>query len=144
MSQENVELVLGLQPGPDDDLAQVFRDDDMWAAFVEAVAPFAHPDMESVPFRFDAEQSYTGMDGFRAFFLDWLAPWARYRVEVEKAIDCREQVVVLYRAFGRHRGSTQEVKSAVSWVWTVRDGKIARVEFYADTAEALQAVGLAE
>ena len=29
-------------------------------------------------------------------------------------------------------------------VWTVRDGKVARVEFYTDRAAALEAIGLEE
>jgi ketosteroid isomerase-like protein len=32
----------------------------------------------------------------------------------------------------------------VSAVWTVRDGKIAHMEFYLDHSEALKAVGLEE
>jgi hypothetical protein len=39
-------------------------------------------------------------------------------------------------------GSTQEVKEAPAGAWTVRDGRIARAEFYTDRAEARQAMGL--
>jgi ketosteroid isomerase-like protein len=41
-------------------------------------------------------------------------------------------------------GSTKEVKLAPAVVYTVRDGKIARFEPYADPADALAAVGLSE
>ena len=37
MSQENVDLVSGLHPGPDVDTTQMFRDDDAWAAVAAAV-----------------------------------------------------------------------------------------------------------
>ena len=47
MSQANADLVQRLQPDPEVDFAQVFRDDDMWAAAVE-VGAFYHPDVESV------------------------------------------------------------------------------------------------
>jgi ketosteroid isomerase-like protein len=63
---------------------------------------------------------------------------------VEVAIDCGEQVLLLQRSSGRLEGGTQEVKLAPGVVWTVRDGKVARFEVYADRAEALKAVGLAE
>jgi hypothetical protein len=89
-------------------------------------------------------KTYTGLDGFRESWLDWLAPYAEYRTEVEEAIDCGERVLLLQSSSGRLEGSTKEVKLAPAVVYTVRDGKIARVEPYADRAEALNAVGLSE
>jgi ketosteroid isomerase-like protein len=62
-----------------------------------------------------------------------------------KAVDLGERVLLLYHSFGRLDGSTVEVKDELASVWTVRDGKIPYVEFYATThAEALKAMGLAE
>jgi len=144
MSQENVDLVLALTPASDVDLAQIFRGDDTWAASVEAMAPYFHPDFECVGTVFGIEKTYPGMDGFRAFELDWLAPWASFRADVEKTVDLGEHVLVLYRVFGRHPGGEQEVESAVAWVWTVRDGRIAGITGYSNHAEALEAVGLSE
>jgi ketosteroid isomerase-like protein len=69
--------------------------------------------------------------------------WACQLV-VEKTVDVGERVLVLYRVFGRHLDSAQEVGSAVAWIWTVRDGKIARIKGYVNHAEALNAVGLAD
>jgi hypothetical protein len=48
MSQENVELVTGLQPAPDVDIAALFRNEHMWSALVDAAVPFFHSDFESV------------------------------------------------------------------------------------------------
>jgi ketosteroid isomerase-like protein len=143
MSQENVELVLGLHSAPDVDLAQIFRDDLMWAASVEVMASSFHADFECIATVL-GDNAYRGIDGFRAFQPDWLAPWARYRAEVEKTIDLGERIVVLYRIFGWHQGSTQEVKSTAAWIWTVRNGKIAGIRGYAAPAEALKAVGVEE
>jgi ketosteroid isomerase-like protein len=140
MSRANVELVLALTPARDVDVAPIFRDDDTWAASVEAMAAVVHPDFECVGTLFGTETAYAGMEGFRAFFLDWLAPWAMYRTEVEKTIDLGERVVVIYRVFGRRQGSTQEVESTASWVWTARDRKIARIKGYSEPVEALEAV----
>ena len=41
-------------------------------------------------------------------------------------------------------GSTREVKLSGADVWTVREGKIARIEFFSHRSEALKAVGLEE
>lgn len=46
------------------------------------------------------------------------------------------------RDLGRREGSTQEVELLGAAVWTIRNGKIVRAEFYPDRAEALEAVGL--
>jgi ketosteroid isomerase-like protein len=51
---------------------------------------------------------------------------------------------VLVRDYGRRAGMSAEISVLGAAVWTVRDGKIARVRFYPDRAEALQAVGLQE
>jgi hypothetical protein len=43
----------------------------MWAAFSEAVAPFAHLDFESVVRGFaDETKTYHGLDGWRTAWLD--------------------------------------------------------------------------
>ena len=125
------------------DFAQVFRDDDMWAASVELGA-FYHPDVESVRPGLPDGTIYIGLDGLRDMWLEWLAPWKTYRVETEEVIDLRDRVLVLVHAFGRLEGSQGEVENTSASLWTVRDGKIARAEFYLDRTEALKAVGLEE
>jgi ketosteroid isomerase-like protein len=144
MSQENVELVRQLQPGREVDLARALRDDDIAQALLESIAPFVHADFESVGRTALQGVSGTGLDGLREVWLDWLKPWESYRVEVEDVIDAGDQAVVLIRDFGRQRGSAAEVSILGAAVWTVREGKIARAEFYADRTEALEAVGLSE
>jgi ketosteroid isomerase-like protein len=51
-------------------------------------------------------------------------------------------VLVLTRDYGCPKGADAEVYFSGAPVWTVRDGKIARIEFYWNRAEGLQAVGL--
>jgi hypothetical protein len=142
MSRENVELLLRLQPDRHVDLVRLFCDERRWATFTDAAAPFYHADFQSVATVLGIELSGTGMDGFRAIWRDWLAPWATYRTEVERAVDLGERVLVLNRSFGRLEGSTQEIGEAPAGVWTVRDGKIARGELYLDRGDALAATGL--
>lgn len=141
MSRENVELLLRLQPGRHVDLVRLFCDEHRWATFTEAAAPFYDADFQSTVTVLGIERSGTGMDGFRALWRDWLAPWATYRTEVERTVDLGERVLVLNRSFGRLEGSTREVGEAPAGVWTVRAGKIARGELYLDRADALAAAG---
>ena len=46
MSLENVELVRGLQPGPDMDVASVLADEEATAQWIDAVAQFFAPDVQ--------------------------------------------------------------------------------------------------
>jgi ketosteroid isomerase-like protein len=80
--------------------------------------------------------------GQRSVWLDWTAPWATYRCEVLEASDCGDQVLLVAPTFGCLPARTQEVKIDGHNVWTVRDGKIARVEFYLTRTDAYKAVGL--
>ena len=142
MSQENLDLVEQLMASADVDLVPVVRDDDLWAAATQAVASVIHPDVETVGTAVGGEGTYVGVDGFRDFMLDWLAPWGEYRSEVAQIIDRGDQVVAIYRMFGRREGSAHEVEGSAAWIWTIVDGKVARIVGYAEPHEALKAVGL--
>jgi ketosteroid isomerase-like protein len=142
MSQANVELVLGLYEAPDVDYVRLYRDDSLWTEQAEALAPFVHADFDCVMYAFGSERRYVGLDGLRAFMLDWTAPWVTYRIETDEAIDLGERVLVLNNDRGCREGSTQEVKGRVAAVWTIRDGKIARLDAYTTRSDALAAVGL--
>jgi hypothetical protein len=67
----------------------------------EAVAPFVHAGAETARPGLPGGKTYTGLDGFRESWLDWLAPWAEYRTEVKEAIDCGERVLLLQSSAGR-------------------------------------------
>ena len=128
----------------DIDYAEVYRDDSLWNEQAEAFGPIFHADLECVNHVFGSEKRYAGWDGLRAFMMDWTAPWATYRLENEKAIDLGEKVLLLNRDRGLREGSTQEVVGRIAAVFTIRDGKIVRIDAYTTHAEALEAVGLSE
>jgi ketosteroid isomerase-like protein len=145
MSQENVEIVRGLVFAPDVDIAPLFRDEATWAALACALASVIHADFHCTGTLLGSQTFYgVGAEGIRAFYLDWMAPWMTYRVEIEETRDLGDRVLVLANDFGRHQGNTEEVRGSNASVWTFRDGAIVRFDAYADRAEALKAVGLAE
>jgi ketosteroid isomerase-like protein len=145
MSRENVELVTRLQAAPDVDIAELFRNDDMWSALADAVAPFFHPDFESVaPGVPGTEKVHVGLDGLRAAWLEWLEPWLTYRTEIMQALDAGDRVLLLTHDYGRHEATALEVKVDGSAVWTISDGKIARADFFSFRSEAFKAAGLSE
>jgi hypothetical protein len=146
MSQENVDLVLGVIPPPEVDLARLVRDDEQWAQLAGVIGPVFHQDFECVGRQIgNPSFGHSGLDAFRAFWLDWLASWDTYRMEeIERAIDCGDRVVVIVRDSGRPKGADHEISGHNAGIWTLREGQAIRWEGYPDPVDALRAVGLAE
>jgi len=141
VSTENVELVSALQPEPDVDLVELFRDDEAWANLSEVFAPIFQDEVESGFIGVGQESQNQGVDGFRQTWVEWLAPWESYRADIERVIDCGDDVLVITNDFGRKPGMTAEVRLFGAAVWTVTGGRIAKAYFYVDRKDALDAVG---
>jgi ketosteroid isomerase-like protein len=144
MSQENVDLINALLPDPATDVAALFRDDDAYSRWRETVRPFFTDDYQSIIVTPAEVQAHSGLEGARRFWLDWFEPWATYRSTVDDVIDAGERVVVLLRDRGRRRDMDAEVELIGAAIWTIKDGKVARIEHHSDRARALQAAGLPE
>src|SRR4051794_20565575 len=84
----------------------------------------------------DEVRAHTGPAGLREAWLDWMEPWASYRTEIERMIDLDDRVVVLVRDYGRYEPQGPEVQLTGSAIWTVRDRKVIRAEFYTDREAA--------
>jgi ketosteroid isomerase-like protein len=136
------ELIRALLPSPDVDLAALVRDDEAFSAAVGAAGDTLDPGVESAAFWLGGGRSYRGLDGFRRMWLDWLEPWATYHVEVEDILEEDDRAIVLIRDRGRHRDSDAEVQLLAGSVWTVRAGRIVRVELYANREDLFEASGL--
>jgi ketosteroid isomerase-like protein len=88
---------------------------------------------------------YEGHEGVRRFWRQWLSSWEWVEFEQERYIDAGDQVVVFQRTHARGRTSgVQTDFGDYAQVWTLRDGKVVRVQFYTDRAEALAAAGVAD
>ena len=81
---------------------------------------------------------------FRASLARWKAEWHDYRVMPEEFVDSGDSVVVTVRLRGRGRGSGVEVDARFYDVYTLRDGKIVRMDQFTERSQAFEAVGLAE
>ena len=64
-------------------------------------------------------------------------------LEVEGLHDAGEKVVAVLRQRGRSKATGLPVDMHFAQVWTLRAGRQARMEMYADPVEALAAAGLA-
>ena len=72
----------------------------------------------------------------------WEEMWSDYRFEVQDLVDAGDKVVLLYRQVGKSKESGVEVEERAGWVYTLREGKITRVEMFQDRETALRAAGL--
>ena len=135
MSQENVEVVRRV--------AKVIDDEGFEAAFpVFAEAASLDVEWREDPSWPDAG-TYRGTEMIRQLMVDRLDS-LDYDQQTERLIDLDDRVVarVRWRRRGKVSGAQGDMELAI--VWTLREGAIARVEFYLNRADALKAVGLEE
>jgi len=141
MPKPNVDLLRALLPDPGTDVTQLFSEEDWFATTAEALAGLFDPAVESVP-AWRGAGTYSGIDGFREMWLDWLEPWASYHVQVDEMFDLGDSVVVLDGDRGRRHGMDVEVELISGSLWTFGNGKIVRVQFYANREQLREAVSL--
>jgi ketosteroid isomerase-like protein len=143
VSQEDVKLVRSLVAPATVDLAGVMRDDEIAAALEEHTRDSFEPDFECT-LATVTDKRRRGFEGLREIWLDWLEPWTTYRAQEEKIVDLGAgRVLWLGHDFGG-RADGREVELLSSAIWTVRDGRVAEVIFYAKRADALAAAGLGD
>jgi uncharacterized protein len=73
---------------------------------------------------------------------EWLSPWEDWRCEAEEFIASGDFVVVLTRYTGRGKGSRVAVDTRGAHVWTLRDGRVIRLEVFSSRERALAAAGI--
>ena len=90
------------------------------------------------------QQVYAGADGARTFLREWMDAWEDWELEIDALHDAGERVVALLRQRGTSKAAGMPVEMFFAQVWTLRDGKEARMDMYSDPDEALEAAGLRE
>jgi ketosteroid isomerase-like protein len=94
----------------------------------------------------DLAGPHYGPEGVRRYLSKLTEVFSDYRMLPEEFIDLGgDRVLVLAREGGSGRGSGIAVQTnPTGHVWTIREGKPARLESYWERGAALQAVGLEE
>ncbi len=86
------------------------------------------------------EAGFVGSDGWVRFWAGWFEPWEGYEWEISNLDQIGDDVVI----DGLNRARGRESKAPVEWtntqIWTVRQGKVARVVGYETREEALAAL----
>jgi ketosteroid isomerase-like protein len=136
MSEENVEIVRQLYDAIDrGDTATVLALYDPEIEWHFARSPFRN---------FVRHDVYRGRDALRDFVRERYADaWKSITDELEELIDADPHVISIIKTQGRGRASGAPAEKTHAGVWTIRGGRIVRVEWMS-REEALDAAGLSE
>lgn len=86
--------------------------------------------------------TFEGKEAVGEWFGDWFRTFARgYRFEIVEIEDLGPEIFLHTTHHGHGRLSGVEVQDENGYLYRVRDGRIARVEFYATPGEARAAAG---
>jgi ketosteroid isomerase-like protein len=133
LSQENVELVRAA-------LEAHNRGGDAWLDFMAEDVEI-HPDAS----RWPEAKPFRGREEFRRFVADIDQDFeGGSRQEIKEILAIGDRVVARTDWGGRGRASGIDLRSSLTTLNTVRDGKIAKIDYFFDHAKALEAVGLRE
>jgi ketosteroid isomerase-like protein len=128
MSQENVKVVR-----------------EAWDAYsggdYDRIAGFHDPHIVVVTLE---DGAVYGNNAVLANYQRWDEAWEGAETTLEEVIGLGDRVFVAARFHARGRASGVEVESRLYDVYTVRDGKVLRIDEYATRDEALEAAGLRE
>ena len=94
-------------------------------------------DVELLPFSAKLDGNhYRGPDGVRRWLAELDDEWSEWRVELDELETYGERVLSTGRIVAQARDTGIAAEVPASWVSTVRDGVIVRLESYGDRAEA--------
>lgn len=85
-----------------------------------------------------------GVEAFTAAIEKVFEAWESWRMEPERLTAAGDQVAVAVRYQARGRATGIEVTGRESALWTIRDGKVVRYEWFHEPADAFEAAGLGE
>jgi ketosteroid isomerase-like protein len=128
MSQENVKVVR-----------------EAWDAYsggdYDRIAGFHDPHIVVVTLE---DGAVYGNNAVLANYERWDEAWEGAETSLEEVLGHGDRVFVAARFHARGRASGVEVETSLYEVYTVRDGKVLRIDEYATRDEAVEAAGLRE
>jgi ketosteroid isomerase-like protein len=85
-------------------------------------------------------RDYRGHEGLRQVMAEWIGTWDDWSIEMLGARELGDLVLVSARQRGRGKGSGAPIEAEVTFVFTVREGRIARWKMFQSEQQALEAV----
>jgi hypothetical protein len=129
------------------DWVALFRDPGRVAALLERVDGLIKPDIQgrvaSGVETLGIPERAEGIEGILDIFREWLESFSLYeiqRFEFRELPDGRFLSAAPVR--GRTTDPAMEIELEIGTLWTVEDGRLARLEFFMNVADAEEAAGL--
>jgi ketosteroid isomerase-like protein len=132
LSQENVEIARAA--------IDALNTGDVDAAFKDMAPDFEFDFSRSIK----TQPGVYGLDDAQRFWEEFAGAWESSRFETEEFIEADELVVTPLALYVRGRDGIEVEARRTAWVWTFRDGSVARITFYQEGEQALEAAGLGE
>jgi ketosteroid isomerase-like protein len=130
MSRENLEIVRAIH-------------DALAAGESPASLGLLHPDIQYVnPAEAVEPGTRRGLAAYEDAMRSMNDSFEDVRIDVREIKDVGDKVVVLATYTARGRSSGAQRQNEDGYVWTIRDGKAIRFEWFNDPAKALEAAGL--
>jgi len=131
-----------------DDVVATLSDPAAAERFSELLAESSVPELETVMVAPDylgprGRLEYSGPEGFQQAWREWVEAYESYTIEIEEITEGTEgRVLILALQHGRTKTGGVEISEPAAAVWTVRDGKLVRLEFHLDRDVGRRAAGL--
>jgi ketosteroid isomerase-like protein len=110
-----------------------------------AVFRTAHPDFElTTPERSALAGTFHGRDTARQLIIDFFGPFEEVHAEPEEFFERGDRIVVFFRLRSRPKGSSAAVEIRAAHLWTMREGRAARLEIFPEPEKALEAAARQE
>lgn len=110
---------------------------------VEDVLPFLDPGFEFVNPPYAVEPgTRSGHNGWREVDANNKAAFESYRHEPDEMIEANDKVLCFVTLVARGRAGGVPFEKREGHVWTLREGRVVRFEWFHEEAEALQAAGV--
>lgn len=125
------------------DLDVVFASLQRWRRTGEPAWELTHEDIEVHDHDIMDAGEYRGRAGVERWLADWAAAWSSFAMQLEELVDAgSHRVVALVQMQATGRGSSVSVEREDALVYELRDGLIARIDYYNSRPDALAAAGV--
>ena len=104
-----------------------------------------HPDIELVEWPESPDAHHVrGIDETERIRDSWFEAWDSLDFQVDEFLESGDRIVSCGKAHATGKGSTVPIDFENYAVFTLRDGRVARMEFFIEREQALAAAGITE
>lgn len=135
MMSDNLELVRRLRQGFGVEPGSAAAGDRL----IEVIRPLADPELKARLGGGALTAEYTGIEGLRRGWHDFLRSFESVRIQFEEMVEVGDAVVVdMVTVIGVPKGTELEIEQPAAAIFELDQGRLVRVEYHLDRAEALR------